>query len=82
MPVMSAERQKQEARERLLESLTAYHDRGLRLMKETEKRLGPDDPVYGEISRMMEGSALAVEQVGDLVEKGKCLEKITANDTG
>jgi hypothetical protein len=81
VPVMSAERKKQEARKSLLESLTAYRDRGWELMLETESMLGKDDPLTGEIARMVKCCAQAVEQAGELVEKGKCLERIALSDT-
>lgn len=80
-PVMSTERKKHEIRKHLLESLIAYRDKGRALMEKTEGLLGRDDPVYGEMSRMMENCSLAVEQVGDFVERGKCLDRIVKNHT-
>ncbi len=82
MPVMSAEQKKQEIRKQLLGSLTSYRNRGRALMEKTETLLGRDDPVYGEVLRMVECCSGAVEQVNDFVEKGKCLERIAAGDSG
>jgi hypothetical protein len=77
MPVMTAEQQKQAVRKHLLESMTAHRDAAAGILARAEKLLGRDDPVYDEINRMTEGCSLAVEGVGGIVEKGKCLERIT-----
>jgi hypothetical protein len=76
MPVVIAEQEKQTARKQLLESMTAYRDAGKRLMDKAERLLGREDPVCGEIRRMMENCTLAVDRVCDFVEKGKCLDRI------
>lgn len=76
LPLLFAEREKHGKRVKILEDMEKYLQIGCQLLENTENLLGPDDPVYEMVSRMIRLGREKVDNLSEIVAKGKSLERI------
>ena len=75
LPVIIKEREKHLKRKEILRELTGFITKGSELLKESEEKLGPDDPVYDRLRVAMAGLINAYHHIDDYIEKGKIIEE-------
>ncbi|WP_310599817.1 hypothetical protein [Desulfobulbus sp.] len=75
MPVLSAEQEKQQGRQRLLIDLETWLDQGRTLLADTRHRLGEDDPAVRHLAALVAQLAADMEELTEQVEQGRILER-------
>lgn len=75
LPLLAREKEKHKKRKLLLEELHGYLQNGTKLLQQTEKDLGQDDPVFLEMLNMMRAVKNCCQGVEQCVTKGKKIEK-------
>lgn len=75
LPVINAEKEKQQKRKAILNQLEGYFEEGLELLHTTEDELGSGDPVYEQMEMLLRQCQRNLLAVRELVEQGRCIEE-------
>ena len=75
LPLIDQEKQKHDERKKLQEEVEAWYKNGLTLYEKSSKALGSDDPATHELYSMVKAAGRAFENLQDMVEKGREIEK-------
>jgi hypothetical protein len=78
LPVIDEEREKHEKRKRILAEITQYLTEGEKILAESRKILGEDDPIYDRFEGTMAVFRNAQRKIESFVEKGKIIEDFLA----
>ncbi len=76
LPVLARERQRHRRRLAVMDNLAEYVQAGALLLDRFADQLGRDDPMYLEVEKMHQCSALAYERLERLVEIGRQIENL------
>jgi hypothetical protein len=73
-PIIEKEQEKQQRRKDLLEELGQYLGQGQKILAETARLLGKDDPVYEKLEPAVNTLRNTHRDIEGYVEKGKIIE--------
>lgn len=76
MPVISSEQAKQEKRVSMLKEMEQFLKQGQNLLARAGKMLGNQDPVVEKIASFTDACERNIEEVKELVEKGKLMDRL------
>ena len=76
LPVITAEQTKQKIRISLLKNLEVYQRQGEKILHKAGRLLGQDDQLYLRLEHLITLSAKNVIELKEVVEKGKCMDKL------
>ncbi|WP_028583804.1 hypothetical protein [Desulfogranum mediterraneum] len=76
LPIISAEREKQHRRARVLAELEQYHRDGISLLQKTGQLLGARDPFFTSLEGQLEQAHRTLQGLRAIVERGKSLDEL------
>jgi len=77
LPLITAEQEKQKIRISLLKNLEVYLSQGEKILHKAGSLLGQDDKLYLRLEHLITLSTKNVAELKEVVEKGKCMDKLT-----
>ena len=77
LPIISSERKKHVKRKKLLPEISDHFIKGEKMLSKARSVLGTDDPIVGKLQTAMAAYKNAYEEIDNLIEKGKNIEKFT-----
>ena len=80
LPIIINEQKRHQTRKKMRQEIADHLDAGLKLLAQTEKILGPDDPVHAKLDTLMSNYHSTFAAIHDFIERGKLIEDFDPED--
>jgi hypothetical protein len=77
LPLIETERLRQEKRKQMLSAAKKHFRQGVVLFEKWSESLGDEDPLLDSLANAMHGYENALQEMDDIVERGKLIEMFT-----